>query len=184
MCREENLIWEKKKFENISERWPTEGLNGDEKVGFPVVIFNWTPALLMFSKLLDKCTLQVKRTELFWINRRLWGKISVRFSMSPAGLRMIVRYDGDFWLADSWYAVLSLVQVAQSSDGTCYNNLASSQSGHRTLKLDKVRTLNYYYSHANITEEALLLGIWHGHLAPPKLILMLHLNFYQTIIAS
>ena len=39
---------------------------------------------------------------------------------------------------------LSLVQVAQSSDGTCYNNLASSQSGHRTLKLDKVR-LNRSY---------------------------------------
>ena len=50
----------------------------------------------MFSKLLNKCTLQVKRTELFWINRRLWEKISGRFSMSPADPRMIVRYVGDF----------------------------------------------------------------------------------------
>ena len=34
--------------------------------------------------------------------------------------------------------MVMIVQVAQSSDGTCYNNLQSSQSGHRTLKLDKV----------------------------------------------
>ena len=30
------------------------------------------------------------------------------------------------------------IQIAQSSDGTCYNNLRSSQSGYRTMKLDKV----------------------------------------------
>ena len=37
-----------------------------------------------------------------------------------------------------------IVQVAQSSDGTCYNNLQSSQSGHRTLKLDKVCRYSRY----------------------------------------
>ena len=31
------------------------------------------------------------------------------------------------------------IQVAQSSDGTCYNNLQSSQSGHRTLRLSSSR---------------------------------------------
>ena len=30
------------------------------------------------------------------------------------------------------------IQIAQSEDGTCHNNLQSSQSGYRTLKLDKV----------------------------------------------
>ena len=34
------------------------------------------------------------------------------------------------------------IQIAQSSDGTCYNNLRSSQSGHRTMKLDKVTKTN------------------------------------------
>ena len=47
--------------------------------------------------------------------------------------------DTVFSLVNIVNTYLSLVQVAQSSDGTCYNNLASSQSGHRTLKLDKVR---------------------------------------------
>ena len=42
--------------------------------------------------------------------------------------------------------MVMLMQVAQSSDGTCYNNLQSSQSGHRTLKLDKVwRYFRYIY---------------------------------------
>ena len=46
----------------------------------------------MFYKLLNRCTLQVKRTELFWTNKRPWERISVRFSMSPADPRMIARY--------------------------------------------------------------------------------------------
>ena len=40
--------------------------------------------------------------------------------------------------------MVMIVQVAQSSDGTCYNNLQSSQSGHRTLKLDKVCRYSRY----------------------------------------
>ena len=30
------------------------------------------------------------------------------------------------------------IQISQSEDSTCYNNLQSSQSGFRTMKLDKV----------------------------------------------
>ena len=49
--------------------------------------------LLMFYKLLNRCTLQARRTGLFWTNKRPWERISVRFSMSPADLRMIARFD-------------------------------------------------------------------------------------------
>ena len=46
----------------------------------------------MFYKLLNRCTLQVKRTGLFWTNKRPWERISVRFSISPADPGMIARY--------------------------------------------------------------------------------------------
>ena len=97
-CKDEvcavKKIWnERRKIVKTSER---NGLpwtqTGTKRYNFKAVISKWTLWLLIFYKLLNRCTLQVKRTGLFWTNKRPWERISVRFSMSPADPRMIARY--------------------------------------------------------------------------------------------
>ena len=105
-CKDEvcavKKIWnERRKIVKTSER---NGLpwtqTGTKRYNFKAVISKWTLWFLIFYKLLNRCTLQVKRTGLFWTNKRPWERISVRFSMSPADPRMIARYVDGGWTCD------------------------------------------------------------------------------------